>query len=96
MGCFYNLKVDTLLMPLENSIKLFVITLSYDDALRIFNEGFCHNSQLMMMLKVYSAKVSVITLDSDAAHLVTGKRVRVELWSLSLDYHNTYPKKSWT
>jgi hypothetical protein len=49
MGCFYNLKVDTLLMPLENSIKLFVITFSYDDALRIFNEGFRDNSQLMMM-----------------------------------------------
>jgi len=26
-----------------------VITLSYDDALRIFNEGFRDNSQLMMM-----------------------------------------------
>jgi hypothetical protein len=71
-----------------------VITLSYDDALRIFNEGFRDNSQLMMMPKVYSAKVSVITLDSDDAHLVTGKCVRVELQSLSLDYHNTYQKKA--
>jgi hypothetical protein len=36
----------------------------------------------------------VITLDSDDAHLVTGKCVRVELRSLSLDYHNTYQKKA--
>jgi hypothetical protein len=35
----------------------------------------------------------VITLDSDDAHLVTGKCVRGELWSLSLDYHNIYQKK---
>jgi hypothetical protein len=54
MGCFYNLKVDTLLMPSENSIKLFVITLSYDDALRIFNEGFCDNSAYDDALSIFS------------------------------------------
>jgi len=35
----------------------------------------------------------VITLDSDDAQHVTGKCVRVELRSLSLDYHNTYQIK---